>query len=466
MGCRGGSRDRCGRWLAAALCIVGAATIIALCAAARAWAGQWIQVSCVNPNGSPASSQGWSGSAAGSPPPGSTVNTNCGPATPLSAGLLSTFGPAPGGSAEILQYTPPEGSTLAGGTLQISLSSDSNGPGLDAVSETAVFSPSPDSLSDRLIDCTPYVSFCPNGTTDSSIAYAGPLGLPSGEGGGVTVIARCDGPSSDSCSQNGSDGYWAIVEVQSADLLLSSSVSPQGANFSGSALQRGARGTAHVVFLASDPGGPGVYSVAVAIGGRTVWSGQPGDNGGACVAAGSDGGALMFDSAQPCLTEETVDAPVPTARLSDGRHELAILVTDAAGNSSTVLDRVITTSNPRPTPAPRHGIRARFYLGWNWSGPVTRLDSAAARGLPRSARVSISCRGKHCPALHRRAATGARAIHRLLRSLRGRRFHAGDRLLIDVRSGRRRPERIELRFRRGRMPLARLRGRRRVDSVR
>jgi hypothetical protein len=437
----------------ALLPVVGLLGAAALAPAAHA--GTWVQVSCENPDGSPATSQGWSGSAAGAPPPGSTANTNCGPGTPLSAGLLSAFGPAPTGAAEILQYTPPAGSTLAGGTLQMSLSSDSNGPGLDAVSETSVFSPS-DSLSGVVIDCTPYVSFCPKGTTDSSTAYAGPVALPSGEGGSVTVVARCDGSSGYSCDQNGSGGYWALAEVQSAQLVLTSDVSPQGTGFSGSALQRGARGTAHLVFRASVPGGPGVYSVSVAIGGRVVWSGQPDDNGGACVAAGSDGGALLFDSAQPCLTSETVDVPVPTRRLSDGRHELSVTVTDAAGNASTVLDREITTSNPRPTPAPRHGIRTRFYLGWNWNGPVTRLDSASARRLPRRGRVTVSCRGPRCPALPRHRATGARAVRRLLRSLRGRRFHAGDHLFIEVRVAHRRAERIGLRFRRGRMPVARL----------
>ncbi len=207
------------------------------------------------------------------------------------------------------------------------------------------------------------------------------------------------------------------------------------------------------------PNGPGVYSVSAAVGGRVVWSGQPNDNSGGCVAAGSDGSALMFDSAQPCLTSETVDIPVPTRSLPDGRHELAISVIDAAGNSSTVLDREISTSNPRATPAPKRGIRTRFYLGWDWNGPVTRLDSVSARRLPRDGRVEISCRGHHCPVLRRHRAAGARAVHRLLRSLRGRRFHAGDRVFIEVRSGHRRPERIELLFRRARMPVARLRKR-------
>jgi hypothetical protein len=128
----------------------------------------------------------------------------------------------------------------------------------------------------------------------------------------------------------------------------------------------------------------------------------------------------MFDSSQPCLTSETVDIPVPTPHAA--------------------------------TPAPKRGIRTRFYLGWDWNGPVTRLDSASARRLPRDGRVEISCRGRRCPVLRRHRATGARDLHRLLRSLLGRRFHAGDRVFIEVRSGHRRPERIELLFRRGGCP--------------
>jgi hypothetical protein len=437
----------------ALLLVLALPAITALAPAARA--GTWVQVSCENPNGTPASSQGWTGSATGSPPPGSTADTNCGPGAPLSAGLLSAYSPAPGGSGEVLQYTPPAGSTLVGGTLQVSLSSTSGAPNLAAVSETSVYSPA-DTLSDRLISCIPYLGYCPTGTTDSTTAYAGPVALPQGGGGGVTVVAQCDSSSS-SCQQGDSGGYWARAEVSSADLLLASDVSPAGQDFSGTALQRGARGTAHVVFTAEDPNGPGVYSVSAAVGGHVVWSGQPNDNGGACIAAGTDGGALMFDSAQPCLTSETVDVPVPTRSLPDGRHELAISVTDAAANTSTVLDREITTSNPRATPAPKRGIRTRFYLGWDWNGPVTRLDSASTRRLPRHGRVVISCLGHRCPTLRHRTATGARAVHRLLRSLRGRRFHAGDRVFIVVRSERRRPERIELLFRRARMPVARLR---------
>ena len=62
---------------------------------------------------------------------------------------------------------------------------------------------------------------------------------------------------------------------------------------------------------------------------------------------------------QPCLQTEGVDLPIDTTGLADGSHDLQVVVTDAAGNSATVLDQTITTANlttvssllPTPPPA-------------------------------------------------------------------------------------------------------------------
>jgi hypothetical protein len=60
----------------------------------------------------------------------------------------------------------------------------------------------------------------------------------------------------------------------------------------------------------------------------------------------------MFDWPQPCPQAESVDIPVNTSTLSDGEHNLKIIVTDAAQNVSTVLDQTITTLNHPTTNAP------------------------------------------------------------------------------------------------------------------
>jgi hypothetical protein len=125
---------------------------------------------------------------------------------------------------------------------------------------------------------------------------------------------------------------------------------------------------------------------------------------------------------------------------------------------------------PTPTPAPivttqtlpvpkssraKHGrIRARFTLQWTWNHARTRLHGMRVTGVPRDGRVEVSCSGKGCP----QTATIAsyKHLHRLVRSLDGRVFRAGDVLTITVSAPNKRSERIAVRIRDGALPTARL----------
>ena len=145
-----------------------------------------------------------------------------------------------------------------------------------------------------------------------------------------------------------------------ADLLLTNTAAPAASGFSGSLLSPDAHGTADIAFTATDPNGPGVYNVTVQIDGNPVYNATPNTNQGKCASVGTDStsGALMFDWQQPCLQTETVDIPVDTTALTDGQHELKVIVTDAAQNSSTVLDQTITTLN-RTTVSAAAALTAR-----------------------------------------------------------------------------------------------------------
>jgi hypothetical protein len=147
---------------------------------------------------------------------------------------------------------------------------------------------------------------------------------------------------------------------------------------------------------------------------------------------------------------------VPTAG-PDGAHELSVTVSDAAQNSSTVLDQTITTSNPQTTPVPRGGraVHAQFVISWRWVRSQTTLRSIKVRRLPRDAHLAIRCTGRRCPRLRVRSAT-AKHVSKLLNGLANRRFHAGDKLLLTITAPRRSTERIELRMRNNRIPAARL----------
>ncbi len=417
-------------------------------------AGFWYQESCVNPDGSAAPSQGWSTGQSGNAADISTAV--CSPGSPMEADQ-SFLAPASGGSDVYLRYDAPAGSTIAGGQVDTTLSADgyetSSTGSINAVGEAGIDLPTSSSIVER---CVAWFTTCSN-----SQNFSGVVNLPPLTGGILYAIAGCSGAGT--CNTNPHNNNRAAADVSWARVLLQSSQSPTGTGFSGSAMNKVLRGTAHLVFTAAVPGGPGIYQVAVAIDGNLAWAATPDTNGGLCVPVGSQTppgsqtSSLIFDSQQPCLDSEVVDASVPTAGLQDGRHELAVGVRDAAGGSSTVLDQTIYTFNPQVTPNPHgpHTIHARFVISWNWQGAITRLRSITVSHLPRGAGVSARCIGRRCPRLPV-AHENAPRVKKLLRSLTGRQFHAGERLDLFVTQRHHRPERIQLRFRNGGGPSARL----------
>jgi len=431
---------------------VATIVVVLLAAAAAvtpsAHAGVWAQVACVNPSGSAAGSQGWSAFTSGAGQ-GAAASTACAPGTPMTATLGDAL-PAPVFTSAGLQYTPPPGSTLVGGSLQVTLSGA--GGGTQAAGDAEIDEPAQTS-SDARLRCTAGSRRCGSSQT----GYSGTFTVPRNVGGNLYVTAGCVGAPGFSCDTGARNGAWALAQVSSAVLLLQNIASPSARAFGGSLLRRVVHGTARLRLEASDLTGPGVYRIAVTVDGRTVHSARPTRNGGACVPVGMDPatGALEFDASQPCPTVLRTSLRIDTAKLPDGSHRLAVSVTDAAGNATTVLRRRIHTLNPELTPRPGHGLRARFAISWRWARTVTQLRTITASGLPRPATVAVTCTGTRCPSLPSGAAGGA-SLRSLLHRLRGVRFRPGDALLITVRAPHRRAERIRLAIRRGAHPRARL----------
>jgi hypothetical protein len=433
--------------------------VLALCAvtllyggAGRARAGTWTLVSCSQPNGAPAPTDGWTaGWWAGGPTVGSGDSNTC--ATPGGALVASSSQAGAAGS-----YTGPEwvfnapgGSVIEGGSITASLSAPQGqawlgtpGPAYDGA--------------DVIANCQQAAAPCQGGTSELGTF---PLDHPGGTS--IYAPALCVDVGSPTCPAAGA-GVNAQVAITRAQIELSVDATPTGRNFSGSLLSRGAGGTADLVFTASDPGaaggfGPGVYGVAVQLDGRTVYSGVPDTYGGECVPLGTDPATdgLMFDHGQPCAPLAKLRIPVQTSALSDGRHQLVVTMSDAAGEIATVLSRSIRTFNPVTSPLPhRKGeLSAQLTTGWTFAGSTARIDSVHVSSLPRHSTVSAACTGRRCPALRPSHVTVAR-LSKLWAALRHATFHAGDRLQLTIRARHRTPEPIEFRIRPGRRPTARL----------
>lgn len=452
------------RWLAGALVgralsgMVLAGFLVALLAAPAARAGVWVQVSCVNPDGSAAPSQGWTGASGGSPELGSQANPRCTPQVPMEAILFgdgSGGDPAPYGAQETLQYAPPAGSSIIGGTLDVGLYADGYGSGDDDYDwgSAGVFEPASEQTSANTVKvCTEsQPPACENGTND----YVGDLSLPAQAGGDVYLEAYCNGFNPNGgCDTGGSNGAWALAELYGADIELANDAVPSGARFTGGILRAHASGDASLRFTAADPGGPGVYLVSASIDGRVVLQGTPDTEDGTCVPVGADASThgLMFDDAQPCPTSEPVSLAIPTSGLRDGRHRLTVSVTDAAGNVTRILSREISTRNSGATQTRLPRLDVRLTFDWHWDRARTRLHGASAAGAPVGARGTVSCRGAGCP----RLPAGSPSLSRLLRRMRGRVFSAGDRIVLVVRTRGHAPERVSIAIRNGARPLTRL----------
>jgi hypothetical protein len=107
-----------------------------------------------------------------------------------------------------------------------------------------------------------------------------------------------------------------------------------------------------VTFSATDQG-PGLAYVKLVVDGETVQSQTIDTNGGHCIPVpGHD--AYTWAYQVPCKTSvggRTYE--LNTAHVADGSHHVQVMIEDAAGNQSIVLDRTVATNNaPVNTTAP------------------------------------------------------------------------------------------------------------------
>jgi len=232
-------------------------------------------------------------------------------------------------------YTAPPGSTIAGGSVNVSLTSP----------QGEAYLATPENLyaqADVLINCQFNLPCGSNGTETRTV--------PITDNGGTQLfaVALCVGPyyGATTCPPGSGGGLNARISISSADIELTNDATPAGSAFAGALLQPAASGTEGLTFDAEDANGPGVYRVIANVDGAEVYDATPDTNGGRCTSIGTDtSGIREFLYARPCKQNVAVDVPVDTTRLSNGRHQLSVIVEDAAGNRSVVYDGTISTSN-------------------------------------------------------------------------------------------------------------------------
>lgn len=238
-------------------------------------------------------------------------------------------------------------------------------------------------------------------TSSSSGSVVGASGLSAHQ---ISVQAACGGGPGGVCPASSEPSE---VRIYGGDIDLSQSTSPTVTSTSGPLIASGVHsGTQSVAFSASDDGS-GVYSATLKIDGNTVESQIINTNGGRCQATRQNSdGSLVFNYAVPCPASASGSLSYDTAQLPDGSHTVQLIISDAAGNTTTAFDGSITTTNA-PTAAGQPLIAGSAQVGQVLSGSDTTFTSPPSAGSTGVAHTFVRCdaQGANCQPIA--GATGA-----------------------------------------------------------
>jgi hypothetical protein len=312
--------------------------------AAPAQAGRYHDYVCRTPSGEPAPADGWSASTS------ATSYTYAEDTCPRGGALIAAIGDEPmerSANTAVATWALgiPSPETLVGATLW--RAGDTAGGGNAAYSydvwisgpaETSIFDP-----------CSAALGCSSLGDRATPLAAGNRLAVPSEHiGSHMYMKAACGGFSESKCAVGVGDehGYAAVAYLYAADLVLEQAEGPSASNLGGQlATEPSVSGMSDLVIGATDPGS-GIYQALFNVDGNVVQSTLMNENGGHCRSVGqTTDGVPAFLYLQPCLKSVTTGVSFDTTRVSNGTHHLIVSVSDAAGNTATVLDRSILVEN-------------------------------------------------------------------------------------------------------------------------
>jgi hypothetical protein len=146
------------------------------------------------------------------------------------------------------------------------------------------------------------------------------------------------------CLTGGCGGSEAL---HSADITLQQDFGPTATATGGSlTTQTVLQGVENIDISASDPGS-GIFQAIFEVDGKALPGQIIDTDGGSCEPYKTESdGTNVFLNPMPCPQWLTnVSVPFDTAQVTDGPHQLTILVSDAAGNTTTILNRSVIFNN-------------------------------------------------------------------------------------------------------------------------
>jgi hypothetical protein len=142
-------------------------------------------------------------------------------------------------------------------------------------------------------------------------------------------------------------GCQGSADIRSADIVLEQSTAPTATAVSGSLTTESTlHGVTDIEVTATDPAS-GVFQAILQADGKTVAKQIIDTAGGSCEPYKEEpNGTYVFLHVLPCpQAVSNVDIPFNTAQIPDGPQQISVLVSDAAGNTTTILNRNVTVEN-------------------------------------------------------------------------------------------------------------------------
>lgn len=348
--------DSHGRWRRALSRVGLPLTILVLLLAAPAVkpapasAGTYDVYTCTQPNGGPAPIDGWTSFT-------NNVNMvaedNCAQRGYLTAGMLG-WKEVPVAAESGWTFLPPAGTRIKQALLHWDYNNSDWQDTGTATAFESLEAPYRDSRPFRT--CVHSEPCCCSGPWEGRISERNLVTVPeqdleperaqqggSGPPASITMVSGCTNPygGAESHCYGASLEYAAVALMSMATITLEDNSPPKVSVVGGSLTTGTELEGAQTLAITGTDTGSGIYQATLEVDGKPSQSTTVANNSGHCANVGqTTDGRPGFLYVVPCALEVNDQyVSFNLATVPDGPHRLTVLVTDAAGNATTVLNR-------------------------------------------------------------------------------------------------------------------------------
>jgi hypothetical protein len=272
---------------------------------------------------------------------------NCAQGLFLTAGMLGWV-EVPVGAEAGWTFLPPAGTSIKTAILRWDYNNDDNEDSESATSYESLLAPA--HYSHPFDTCVHAKGCCCSvdvfDTSPSNLVTVPAQDLqaePHGPTPGITMVAGCSSEEGGAGHCNGGAHFTAWSAIHAITTTLEDGSPPQATVLGGSLTTGTELEGSQTLAISGTDSGSGIYQAILEVDGRQAQSTTVDSNNGHCQNVGQTAdGSPAFLYAVPCKLEINDQyVSFNLAGIPNGPHKLSVRVTDAAGNSTTVLDREV-----------------------------------------------------------------------------------------------------------------------------